>query len=359
MEEGRRAVSSRQLAILLFCGLLSPMTQVMPSLTAHLAGAGGWLGGVLALPVFLLALWLTGGTARRLPAGTGLGGLYRLAFGPVLGRAASLVTMLWLLLAAAVQLRFCAEGFLSSIYPGTGVWLFLLSLTAVVWWVSAHGAAAVCRMGQMFLYILCVTAGVVLLFALPGVRLYHIWPVWLEGWDSLLASALPVLSVLGYALPVLLTQERPSGRGGTAGWFIALGLLGSLMGLVIIGTFGWQMAARFQLPLFSLAKEVTLLDLVERLETVVAALWVFSDIAMLCALLLALQEQGAALTRRMSRTLMRAMLCVLMTIIAAFLAPGGLALQGLWRRAILPGNLAVCYLLPLAACLAARMRKMA
>ena len=55
------------------------------------------------------------------------------------------------------------------------------------------------------------------MFALPGVRLYHIWPVWLEGWDSVLLSALPVLSILGYSVPVLFYRGTlGESRGGFA-----------------------------------------------------------------------------------------------------------------------------------------------
>ena len=360
-EEREGRVSLKQLVVLTFCGLLSPLTRVIPSQTGGLAGAGGWLGPLIALPAFLLALWLMDGSMRRLPRGAGLGGLYRIGFGPVAGRAASLVTFLWLLVTAAVSLRFCAEGFVSSIYSGTGIWMFLLALIAVVWWVSAHGAAAVCRMGQVFFYILCITVGVVLVFALPGVRLYHIWPVWLEGWDSVLLSALPVLSILGYSVPVLFYRgtlgESRGGFAMAAAWFTALCVVISLMGLVIIGTFGWQMAVRFQLPFFSLAKEVTLLSIVERLESVVTALWVFSDIALLGAFLLAATEQAQAITSSFGRRGVIIMGCVLTVLLAAFLGSSTLQLHAIWKKWMVLSDSIVCYLLPLAGCLAVRLRR--
>ena len=64
----QRQISLKQLMVLVFCGLLSPMIRIIPRETAALAGAGGWLAPILALPVFLLALWLMVSTFRRLPA---------------------------------------------------------------------------------------------------------------------------------------------------------------------------------------------------------------------------------------------------------------------------------------------------
>ncbi|MCD7733723.1 MAG: hypothetical protein LUH48_01080 [Clostridiales bacterium] len=84
--------TTRQMAILLFCGLLAPLLRVIPEETGPQAGAGGWVAPLLALPVLLLALWVLGRTFRRLPRSAGLPQMYRLAFGTGLGKVLTAVT---------------------------------------------------------------------------------------------------------------------------------------------------------------------------------------------------------------------------------------------------------------------------
>ena len=54
----RDAISGKQLMILLFLSLLSPGVQLAPGWAAERAGAVGWLAGLGAIPLLLLAGWL-------------------------------------------------------------------------------------------------------------------------------------------------------------------------------------------------------------------------------------------------------------------------------------------------------------
>ena len=174
-------VGVRELTALTVCGLLSLIVRLVPGETGVWAGAGGWLSPLIALPFYLLALLALVAVFRRLPRGTGLGGLYRLAFGRWWGRFFTVLTGVWLLLIAAVALRFYVESVVSSVYGGTAMWLFLAGLMAVVWWACVHGGGAGSRMEQIFLRVLEVILALILLLGLRETHLYHVWPFWLEG----------------------------------------------------------------------------------------------------------------------------------------------------------------------------------
>ncbi|MCC8182592.1 MAG: spore germination protein [Clostridiales bacterium] len=358
MEQER--MTTRQMAILLFCGLLAPLLRVIPEETGPLAGEGGWAAPLLALPVFLLALWALGRTFRRLPRTAGIPQMYRLAYGAGLGGLLTAATALWLAVMGAFNLRLYGESFVSSIYTDTNIWLFLVVMMAVVCLVSCRGFATVCRMGRLFFYVLVITVGLVILLGVREVRLYHLWPVWLQGWDGLLLSAGPVLSVLGFSVPILYCKGRTSEHGQgekiLAAWFSLLCLLLSAVGAVIIGLFGWQTAIRLQTPFFSMAKEVTLGEITERIEAIVAAVWVFSDLAMLAAQVCAIGEYGKELWRGGSR---RWLICgagVVVILGAAWMDSATFELQELWKG--LQGwNAVICYGLPLSACLLLRVRR--
>ena len=361
MEEPGSKVTLKQVMVLLFCGLLSPMIRQVPRQTVEQGEAGGWLGPMLALPVFLLALWLLTACFRRLPRGTGLSGLYEMAFGGVLGKAATAATILWLLVLTGVGLRFYAEDFISSIYLDTDLWLFLVGIMLIVWWVCCRGIATVCRMSQIFFYGLCAIVGLVLALGLSEVEVYHVWPFWLGGWEGVAGAALPVLAVLGQCIPLLYSRDHLSktqgGLGIAAAWFAALCLVLTVLECIMIGVFGWQTVERMQMPFFSLAKEGSALNVVERLESVVAGVWVFSDVALFSALILAAKEMTKGLVRRVNGGWLITGMSIAVVVLSVWIAPNRFQLRALWRGEIQMGNWVICYLLPFAACLVAMLRQ--
>ncbi|MCD7945533.1 MAG: spore germination protein [Clostridiales bacterium] len=352
--------TTRQMAILLFCGLLAPLLRVIPEETGPLAGAGGWVAPILALPAFLLVLWVLGRTFRRLPRSAGLPQMYRLAFGTGLGKVLTAATGLWLAVMGAFNLRLYGESFVSSIYTDTNILIFLAVMMAVICLVSRRGFATVCRMGKLFFYVLVSTVGLVTLLGVREVRLYNLWPVWFQGWDGLLLSAGPVLSVLGFSIPILYCKGRGAIQGQgeriLAVWFALLCLLLSAVGAVMIGMFGWQTAIRLQTPFFSMAKEVTLGEITERIEAVVAAVWVFSDMALLAAQVCAIVEYGKELWNGVSRKWLMWGMGIIILLGASWMDTATFELQGIWRG-MQGWNIVLCYGLPLLACLLLRMQR--
>lgn len=358
--QDRTKTTGKQLLIVLFASLLSPMLRVIPEQTAKLAGAGGWVSPLLGMPVVILAALVIGKTIARLPAQGGLPQLYETGYGKILGRGASILTGLWLLVTAASALRFYGEGFLSSIYPDTDIWLFLIGIMVLVWWICGKGMNAICRMGQIFFYILIALAGGVVLLGIREIHLYHVWPVWLEGWDQVALSAVPVVNLMGSSLVILFCRgevtREPGGMKQMTRWLLALAAVLALLGLVIIGMFGWQTAVRLQMPFFSAAKEVTVLGVFERVEAIIVATWVLSDLT-LQALLLWTGVELISGGREKSRRWLRGLWAVIAVVAAVYMAPNDFELSRLWEQKLRWVDSAVCYGLPLIACVFVWIRR--
>lgn len=358
MKEGR--VTPSGLGILMYCGLLAPMFRIAPGAGAAGAQAGGWVSPLAAYLLFLAPLWVLVRVSRVLPRGEGLSRLYRLAFGEWPGRVLLLLTGLWAALSGAAALRYYSESIISTVYQDTSVWIFLIGVMLVVWRVASAGMEVLCRLARVYLLLIGVILGLVGLLSLSEISPENLWPCWTGGWRGLLTSALPVLGVQGPMVLILFrrsdgAQTLDGGRTLAAwmgGWCLTL----SALRAVVIGMFGWQTAVRLQTPLFSAAKEVFLLNVFERIEALVAAVWVLSDIIWIASLLVVAWDlTGEALGRRWNAGALAALsLGILLT---AGWSGGGLFLvREMLQRAGQGWNTALCYGAPLAACAVAKLR---
>src|SRR5699024_8850942 len=109
----------------------------------------------------------------------------------------------------------------------------------------------------------------------------------------------PLLGVLGYGVfaAFLLGDTEPSPRRGRD-WTLWAGggclLLGAEQA-VVIGNLGPQLAQRLDSPFFALAKSVGVEGAFQRVESIIAALWTFADLALLGVLAFALWKMAEQL----------------------------------------------------------------
>lgn len=251
----------------MWAALLSPAVAVVPPLVAGLGGSAGWLAPLVALPFLLLLMrgWSGMAQRRRLPAGL------------------TIIYIMWALLLGAARLRssvcrlrFTAQREMSS-------WVFLLA--AVVWtvwsvWdeesVFLRGAAVIGR-------VLTVVLAGVLGLTLFQVRAEELFPVWTGDVWPVLKAAGSVLGVLCYGAYGVLLRGRPLKRpvGRTVG---GCGLL-SLLLVSVLGGLGAELSGQLEDPFLALSRRVGVTGAFQRIESLISALWLLSDLVLLGVLL--------------------------------------------------------------------------
>lgn len=349
-------ITHRQFLAMLFCALLAPLVRIIPGNPAGSAGTAGVLTPLAALPLALLAAWWIGSGLRRTEGG--LAALYRTAFGEVGGRAACGVSALviWLLLCCG--LRLCGERFVSSMYPDTGLGLFFLCLLAAALWVGRKNLAVCARAGQIFLYVVLAALLLVLALSVGEILPYHIWP--LNGSDLLPAAMAsgPLLGALSCAAAVcFLRDEVQTGRTArTLRWCVGLALVLTAISFAVVGVFGAGTVAELQVPLFSLAKEANVEGAVERLESVVSCVWVFTDVLFLTLLAKSAAKAVAEAARCGGEKQLLSPLLAAAFPMGWLIAPDEYRLETLCRAVLVPAELLLLLALPAAACLAERVR---
>lgn len=344
----KQKVPHRRLLVLLGCALLSPIIRVLPGVGAKVAGEAEWLVPLAALPFLLLEVWWVCSALRQ--TGGRLDGLYLTAFGKVGGRLACALSagMLWLLLCGGLQ--FYGDRFVSTMYPDTGLGIFFVLMLVVVRWVSGKDLRVLADGGQLFFYASMITLAVVLLLSVGEVKTYHIWPVGVEDALPVLEGTLPLIGTLsiGVGAAFLTDQVALGSVSRTMKWCggFCVGL--SVVSLVTLGVFGAGTTAELQVPFFQLAKEASIAGTIQRLESVVSCVWVFSDILFLSLLVKGCAVAVGSAAGCPHQPLLSPLL------LAAFpagwlLAPNSGAMEEMFQRMVIYWEVGILVVLPLAA----------
>lgn len=324
----RDTLSFSQLMALLFGALLGPAAELLPGAAAQ-AGVTG------ALAVFGVGLAMAGaglllGTLAA-PRGGLAQGLAEV-FGGFFGKGVLLLYIVWCQVLLTLRLRLSAQRLLGSGERDGAVWFFLLALGLMALWMAHGHLGALGRAAQLFFTVLGVTGGVVLVLALFQVEGGNLLSTWT--WSPAGAGELlrPGLIALGYGLfGAFLLQPDGARRLSRPwlGWSAGAGLVLVAAQLVMIGRYGPQLTTRLHSPFFHLAKSVGVEGAFQRVESIVAAVWVFSDLLLLTGILWCMRRIGAVLCPRLPAPVLVtiAALSAMVTALALFgetLSPRGL-----------------------------------
>lgn len=287
----RDTLSMRQLMALLWAGLLGPASELLPGTAARAGGIGG-LGLAAAGAGMLLSgwlLWQLTGESQSLACG-----LLEI-FGLRLGKVILFIYMVWCQFLLTVRLRQCAQRLLGGGQRDGAVWFFIGVLGLMALWLARGKLGAFGRTGEMMFVVLAVIGSSVLILALFQVRGENLLADWNWSWGEARELILPGTGVAAYGIftAFLMQPEKVTGAGRKwVGWTV-LGCLALILTQTIaLGVFGPELTGRLKTPFFQLAKGVGVEGAFQRVESVVAAVWTFSDLILLGGLLWAVRKVG-------------------------------------------------------------------
>lgn len=356
--QDRQTISQTQLCTLLWAALLAPAAELLPAVTLPWAGRGAWLTTLLAFPVLAGAGWVL---ARAVRGRNGLPQTIRTGYGPIAGRGILILYMVWGEFLLALRLRLCAQRLLASGERDGSLWFYLPVAALLALWMARGKLAAFARAGQVLLAVVLTAAAVVLGLALFQVRPEHLLPLWWQDALPVLGGTVPACGVLGWGMfaAFLLGNTEPA-KHSRRDWLIWSGLgcvLLSLEQLVVVGNLGVSLARRLHSPFFALAKSVGVEGAFQRVESIVAALWIFGDLALLGVILFALWEMARAVWNKAGQKTV-ATAAVLPAVIVGMVAfPDGVGAEAAGRGTVLVGNLVFGLALPILAAGAAALTK--
>ena len=284
----RDRLSRRQFAALVWGLMVSPMLRQAPGPVARAAGRGAWLSALLALPAAgLLALAAGRFLGSRRP-GEGLGELLCRALGRGWGRAAAALWAAWFVFYGGFVLRAGADRFVSAVYPDSRSWIFMAVMLALALPAGLGRLVTLGRCAVLTAPALGLVFVTVFLSCVPNLDGANLLPLAGRDVPGAAQGLGPLISVLAVGVQAGFLAGRTEPGSLTrpfAAAFLGQGALCLGLCVTTVGVFGPAMTGRMSYPFFVMIRSIRIPHLLERVEALVAALWVAADYLLLSALL--------------------------------------------------------------------------
>ncbi|MDF2531764.1 MAG: gerKB4 [Clostridia bacterium] len=282
-------VSMRQLTMIYIITGFSPAIRFLPAFTAQVAKEAGWISPVAALiPIGLTIFFL-----HRVFSKTKDKSTFEVTT-DILGKYTSMfilfIHLIWVLFLLGYYVRLHGERIASTLFPNINMTLFIVVVLVITSVILRSGATAIARMGEFITPILLLLYTFVTAFLLPNVRVDALLPVYFNDTIPIIKASVGTLSLFSYALIVFMFSTIVTNKEKTAIILTKAGSVYFLMLIVLLimstGLLGASIVARASNPFLIIVKQISILDTIENIESLVIAMWLLSDAMMIVTLAL-------------------------------------------------------------------------
>ena len=285
----------RQLFSLGTLVLMVPALRHFVTASAKYAGRAAWLTPLIAALPMLLYLHFLADFMDCRREGENLQELMLRCLGPKLGRGALALTAAWLLLYSGFVLRSGADRMIITIYPNSSPAAFTVAMGLVCLVAALGKPRTIIRCAQLIKPIVLAALLLILFFALSSAKSSNLLPITVN--DALPAAlgSLATGNVLLVGVYTLCFVEgqcpvSPGRAKESSLWLLWAVLLLCLLTTAITGMFGAELTAKINRPFFVMVRNLVFFRTVERVEALVAMLWLFPDFLLVSLLLWSAQH---------------------------------------------------------------------
>ncbi|MFZ5652326.1 MAG: GerAB/ArcD/ProY family transporter [Bacillota bacterium] len=278
LEDGR--ISNRQAVLLIVSTILPTSIMFLPAMIYKEAAQDSWMSVILVTAFGLAAGMVIAGLGTRFPDKTIVqyGGLVA---GRNLGWAIGLLYAAFFLYINTFIIREFAEMMITIFLPETPLLVFSVGLVMASAYAVRGGLEVLARANEIALPVALGLLLLIVALISPEMQFEHFTPALEKGFLPVLKGAYsPALFFAETVVMLMLIPylNRPREAGGTVFRGVAIIGLFQLMAVTAsIAAFGAK-TARAQFPTLFLARQVSIADLIERVEPFIMLIWVFGGV---------------------------------------------------------------------------------
>lgn len=280
MLASRDKISIRQAAILFLMFVYSAAIRIFPPYAAKTAGRAGWLSPAAAVLPFICLVFIIQALFKD-ENDANLSDIIRKYLGKIFGTAVIILYLLWMLIIVGILTRNFAERFLSSLLPNTPVNFFTLTILAVVWFTLRNGIVYISRTAEFFFLILSLIFVVLFVLTIPNLEVINLFPVTYYDALPVIKSSYSNFGIWSVFTFIFFFGDKINDKEHIKRYglqsLIYLVIMSTMLLIQTIGVYGYSVIARVPLAYAFVVKSISLLETLERIESIAVVSWVIAD----------------------------------------------------------------------------------
>lgn len=281
--------------------------------------------------------------------------------GKTFGTALLTIYLIWMLVSLGLYVRYFAEKFLTSVLPNTSMSFFTVTILAAVFYATQGGIVYISRTAELFFLLFTATFTLLFLFNILNLKVINLFPITHHDVLPLIKSSYSSTSIWGWFTYIFFLGDRINdkehikrfGMQGTAYLVIT-----ALMLLVqTIGVYGYSLIERAVSPYTFVIKSISLLQTIERIESVSVASWAIIDFISISIIILIIVSIIKSLFSLSEERTLVSPIIIFAFILSHYIAHNSFELVNFSEYIGLPVNISLGIISPLIIFIIGKVRK--
>lgn len=281
MEKG--IITVRQFVILVSLTVIGDSLLVMPGILSTLAFQDAWLSAIIGLLLGVPVIGVYCVAARCYPKLNLIEKLQKV-FGKWIGALLSLLFLFHTLITSGVVLREAGDFIVTHTLPQTPMYAVVILLSIIVAMAIKLGVESFMRTAELLIPVFVLFFLFFCLALLPQINFKELLPIYNNGFLPIARGTFISVTftfVEASALLMITPYVKREGAGTLSKSFMIGAIFGGLVLIVVtvltITVLGPHMTERQMYPSYTLAKKISIGNFIERLEAVIAIMWLITN----------------------------------------------------------------------------------
>ncbi|WP_282244769.1 endospore germination permease [Psychrobacillus sp. NEAU-3TGS] len=272
-------INSYQFLVLVILFTVGTSILIVPSALATVAKQDAWIAAIIGTVIGLSIVWLFTKIGLWFPNLTFVQ-MNEMLFGKWIGNILSFLFISMTLLSTAILLYYSGSFLTTHVMPNTPMGATNILMAIILVMAVRLGLETIARSAEIFIGVFFLLFIILVVFIAPEIKFENIQPVFEADINSIAESSLSLIVISSvYAVSLLMIYPAFINQPKSAKKFFLFGnLIGGLV--IIILTFlcifvlGADITARQEFPGYGLAKMINIGNFINRVEALMAALWI-------------------------------------------------------------------------------------
>lgn len=358
--DSNNKISIRQTMVIFFIAIASPIIRVIPRFSAEIAQEASWVMPIVGIIFFIILLYILNAIIGK-KNNHSLEDVFYDVFGKLIGKTIILVYIIWTVLLIAIYLRYFADRMTASIFISTPNRFFIATMSALIYIVVRKDIKFFARYIEFFSVIFVVFLFLSFFVAIPNVKIINLLPVDTTCFIPILKSSFPLMGMLAYITFMFFLGDKISDKENFKKHIkkisIAIFLMSLIVILMTVGPFGYKLTQQFNLPFFMFFKSIELLNIVERIESVLITFWTVTDFCIITTFTyIAMKLIKKNFNLKSSKQIITPLLFITY-ILALFICTNIFEMKDLSLQILIPGNVIMGIVVPIILLIVGKIRK--